>query len=390
MIGLIEEIIDRFGGRLAGSKAERDAQLFLQKKLEALGADTQIHTFLAPLKAKPYALKLNIFGYWVSLIVTSQHVAAGLILAALNTILFTASFVLFSDIMDGLFPKKESLNLTASLEPQGEVKQTIIVAGHIDSTLEYIWWYWFKNFGMVLTLISGFSVLLFPLAIAIGFMLNPSNPPVSGILLVFAILSPTTLTMFFMRNNTVVPGAQDNLSAITVAFHILERLAHPDKEGKSELQHTRLKMVSFGSEETGLKGSKAYAKAHEVELKAENALIINMDGIMNVNEFSILKGELMTRIEYDSSIRSDLQAAFDAQGVEYRTGKLTVGATDGAPFVKVGIPAATILALPIGRLDPTYHTRLDRPEFIDPKALQICRDAVIDLIRKRDESAYSF
>lgn len=49
---------------------------------------------------------------------------------------------MYRDVLTN-FPGKlqTSSNVEATIEPTGEVKSTLIFSGHMDSTLEYRWWY---------------------------------------------------------------------------------------------------------------------------------------------------------------------------------------------------------------------------------------------------------
>ncbi len=388
MIPFIEDIINRFGGRLAGSESEFLAQEYLRTQLDTFCTETTRHDFTAPLNAKPDSLKLFCIGYYIALGLFWVNLWAAFALALVNTILYLGHFVLYQGWLSFLWKKEASLSITGILEPQGEVKSTILIAGHMDSTREFTWWYWFGNFGIKLTLISGFLLLLLPVLYLV-LLLSSSNGlmPHWGTIIwwIFLALTPTTLSMLFMRGKRVVPGAQDNLSGIAVAFETVRHFVNPNQKGESVLQHTRLKMVSFGSEETGLCGSEAYANAFADELKKEDAILINLDGIMNMDEFHVLKKELMGGIHYAPSLVKKISTHFESLGLTYRNSTLTVGATDGASLQKAGIPSATILGLPIDRLDPTYHTRRDLPEFIDPKAMESCKSVLINFIKEWDQ-----
>ena len=63
-----------------------------------------------------------------------------------------------------------------------------------------------------------------------------------------------------MHGDNPVHGACDNLSGVSIAFDMLKHFADPNEKGKSTLKNTRIKFVSFGSEETGLTGSTQYVK----------------------------------------------------------------------------------------------------------------------------------
>ncbi|MFM9500661.1 hypothetical protein ACKI1Q_44755, partial [Streptomyces galilaeus] len=55
------------------------------------------------------------------------------------------------------------MNVIATLEPQGEVRSTLIFSGHMDSTEECIWWYRLGKPAGPLTMMAGLLIAFFPL-----------------------------------------------------------------------------------------------------------------------------------------------------------------------------------------------------------------------------------
>jgi len=382
MKALITDFIDRFGGRLAGSEAEKNAQLYLRQLLDEFCDHTDLHTFDKPIRAKFHGLKWISLLYLGALVLALYHTLFSIILGLLTAFLFWGNFVSFRAILKPFYPNITSWNITGTIEPKGEVKQTIAIAGHMDSTREFIWWYRFKQQGIYLNIIGGVLFLTFTLVPLLG-LLFCGTSGVTGwvyyLWLFYAVLSPTILSYTFIHGKNVVPGAQDNLSGIVTAFYTVKAFS-----GKNRLQHTRLKMISFGSEETGLCGSEAYVEAHLKQLQQENLHLVNLDGIMNLKELQVLTNERMAGVRYTESLISELEASFNAKSISFRKNVLNIGGTDGAFFVRNGISATTILGLPTDRLDPTYHTRLDIPEYIEEQAMESVKEVLIDFIEKKE------
>lgn len=385
---LIKDIINRFGGRLAGSPQEFAAQKYLMELLEGFGATTEQQIFHAPLTARKHALKIFCIFFYTCLLLYWVDIRLALFLSIANAILFLAYFVTYHDWLDFLFPNQRSSNVIGTLEPQNEATSTIILSGHIDSTQEFIWWYYFKQTGLHLTIGAGLLFIFLPFfyLFAALFLLQSWDMPwgIDIVWSIFALLSPITVTFFWMHGKRVVPGAQDNLSGIVVAFDTLKAFADPAQNGKSILKNTRLRMASFGSEETGLRGSTAYARAFKKQLETENAIVLNMDGIMNTKELQIVETEVMSGTHYTPQLIKGLTAAFKACGVPFQSKKLLIGGTDAAPFIRNGLPAVSLLGLPTDRLDPTYHTRLDLPEYVEPAALENMKKVLMQFIQTWD------
>lgn len=73
----------------------------------------------------------------------------------------------------------------------------------------------------------------------------------------FLLASPLTMVWWSMYTEEGVPGAQDNLSGIAIAFETFRHFSDAKSNGQSILKNTRIKFISFGSEEKGLCGSRA-------------------------------------------------------------------------------------------------------------------------------------
>lgn len=377
----VGHFIDTFGPRRAGSEAETKAQHFLATELRSFCGEVTVEPFDAALRAKFWSLRWFTLGFAIALVLPHWSLTAALMVALANALLYVFHFVLFHAVLDPLFPSMRSHNVVGNVEPKGNAKSTLIFAGHMDSTPEFIWWYWFKGFGARMMVIAGFSWLLLPVfyAIALAF----SWPVWLSIpWWIFVGLSPFSLAFFFIHGRRVVPGAQDNLSGVAVAFEVARRIANA-----GGLQHTRIRMLSFGAEECGLKGSGAYAVRHKAKLIAENAQVINLDGILDIDHMHVIERELMAMQTHHPVLIEALLEAFERNGLPRKKGTIPIGGTDASSFSSRGIPATSIVGLPMGRLHPTYHTRLDVLECLDPVTMDLMSTVLVDLAQAWDKAS---
>lgn len=384
---LIQDIIDQIGPRPSASGAEKQAQLLLKEKLDRFCDETLVQKFEIPPKAKFESLKIFCTLFYVSLVLYWFYEEAAFIISLVNAILFLGHFVAYQNWLDFLFPKYTSHNLIGTIEPVAKHKSTVIVSGHIDSAREFIWWFRLKQAGIVMTVLSGFLIALFPVFVGIHLLTTLSGNAmlVAGVGVVwwlFALASPITITMFNIHGKNFVPGAQDNLSGITVAAAVGEYFS------KNKLQHTRIKVASFGSEETGLRGSEAFTKKYKDQLHEENALCLNLDGIKDPDQLHIITKEPMLFASYPKPLIKKLEASFNARGISYQKKPIPIGATDGVSFIREGIPAVTIIGLTTEKLDPTYHTRLDVPGCVNDKALEDTKEVLIRFIEEWDKGEH--
>jgi len=387
MVTYIDEVIKRFGGRLGGSSAEKGAQEYTAGILEAYCDKVKVESFKSPLTAHFESLKLFSILYWVSLWIVStnygQKLPLAIALSGIGAFFFVMHFLTYRHWLDFLFPKQESWNVEGRIEPTGEARSTLLIAGHIDSVNEFQWWYHFKGFGVALNTIAGFGYVLLPVYLVILWISSYFTPPEGAIMwpyYIFVIISPAALSMFFKHGEVVVDGALDNLSAVALAVEMAKVFS-----GNNKLKNTRLKIISFGSEEPALRGSFAYAKAHKEELLREKAVLINFDTIKEKSQLTVVPAEINTFVKYPPHLVEKMEKAFLQTNTPYKKRPLPIGATDGSAFAIQGLPAVTVIGMDSGKYDPCYHTRLDNLEHLDPAGLEAMKEVLIRFIRNWDE-----
>ncbi len=384
MIPFIKSVIEQFGGRIAGSQEEHDAQLFVQEEFAKYCDKVDWHEFEAAITGKFSSLKIFCITYLISNLLYGHNVVLGSILALINTILFIGYFVNGQNWLDFLFKKKKSWNVTGSIEPIENVQSTIIVAGHIDSVWEFQWWYKLKSIGGLLTTLAGILIVLQGLIFTVSLILSSFDhtlPKVFYVIkTVFLILTPVLITFFFIHGKHKVDGAIDNLTGVAMALEMAKNFS------KNKLKYTRLKVVSFGSEETGLRGSHEYVKEHLELLKQENALLLNIDTIKNLEDLTIVDRETNMLVKYPEDVIHRMEEAFSQNKVKPTRTALPIGATDGASFDRAGLPAISIIALTTKKFDPSYHTRLDTIEYLDPRGINKLKEILITFIENWDRA----
>ncbi len=386
MIQLITEVIQKFGPRPAGSEAEKNAQLFIAEKCRQFTGKVQFLPFKEYLDARFGKLKYYVALYLVALILYWVQPEVALIISLVNGFFILFDLMSYRDILT-TFPGKlqTSSNVEAVLEPTGEVKSTIIVSGHMDSTREYTWWYKLGGLGIKLTILAGALIVIQPLFYLWHYFAPASfhNYVWVGLLL----LSPILIVYWSMHADHAVEGAQDNLSGISIAFESFKSLADAQTNGKSVLQNTRIKFVSFGSEEKGLCGSRAYVKQKLAELKKENAHLVNIDGVRLVDEIAIVYKELMNGTNHNPKLIDGLKKSFHHQHISFKTVMIPIGGTDAVSFARAGLPSVTLIGMSASEYDFTYHTRHDKVENIEPLALEHVKNGIVEFIKQWDSSS---
>lgn len=386
----VQEIIQRFGPRSPGSQAEHGAQAHVKDDFQMAFGNAQQVPFKAALNAKFQSLRLFVPLCWASLILAWWSLPFAAVLALVNAVLFFGHFVHYRDWLDPLWPQVPSSNVWSDLEPQGPVTETLILAGHIDSATEFRWWYRWGHPGLMATVVGGFGLvfagLVLPILALAHVALSSASPPWILVSYAVAVLfALPAFTLWFIHGNRVVDGAIDNLSAVAMARTLGLRLRDPEHAGRSRLHHTRLRIMSFGSEECGLKGSRAYVRQHADALRAENARLLNLESFRDARMTSVVGREWFTGARYAKDWQEELLEAFAEGGLPVQAQDLMLGATDASSFALVGIPAICLIGLDAERLDPTYHTRRDTLEFLDPQGMLDVVEVLEQYIQKRDQ-----
>lgn len=384
MCELIQTILKKIGPRKAGSPSELAAQQYLRKYLEDKGIPAKIESFQAPLNAHFSSLKIFTVFYVISWVIFSYFPFAAIICAIFNAVIFMGHFVSYGHWLDFLYKKQESWNLVAELKPKKDIRKVIILSAHMDSTPEFIWWYYLRDFGGFLTFLASILIVILPLLMFVLEYLKLSFYPVqAGIYL----LSLSLLSLFFIHGKTIIPGVQDNLGGISVISSVISSLRQNHKEA---LRHTLVRLIAFGSEEPGLRGSYAYVTQHINELKKEKAELLNFDGLLHPDKICLLSHEINMAVSHEKISIRKMQKSMSKAGLKPLTGILTVGATDAASFSHAGISAISVIALPLHRLDATYHTRRDNLDCLIPETLEKARRIALDYIRSADYEAGLF
>ena len=166
-------------------------------------------------------------------------------------------------------------------------------------------------------------------------------------------------------------GSYDNMSGCIGILGVLEALS-----GKEH--RCGIRLVFCGSEERGLRGSKAYTAAHEAELEK---IVLNV----NLDMIGTYMGKFIACVSAEDALVSYLRyfGAEKGWGIEPRQG---VYSSDSTPFADKGVPA-----LSFARLAPqnqaTIHNRYDTPEVLSAEQIKKDTDFIASFAARMADSA---
>jgi Zn-dependent M28 family amino/carboxypeptidase len=162
----------------------------------------------------------------------------------------------------------------------------------------------------------------------------------------------------------VVPGANDNLSAVAVLVALAHELAEQPAEG------VRVILLSTGSEESFMEGMQAFGRRHFAELPRETTEFVCLECVGSP-QLCVVEGEGMLRMrDYPASAREALARAGAAAGVELQRGLRTVAATDSLIALNAGYSTCTLGGVDETKFPSNYHWPSDTPENLDWSSIE--------------------
>jgi hypothetical protein len=200
-----------------------------------------------------------------------------------------------------------------------------------------------------------FGVFLGPLLVGLWGLVGGRAARTAG--LVFSL--GATAVMAEIGARPVVPGANDNLSAVAALVALAHRLRDDPPDG------VRVILLSTGSEESFMEGMQAFGRRHFDELPRETTEFLCLECVGSP-ELCVVEGEGMLRMrDYPERARERLAAAGRGAGVELRRGLRTVAATDALIALQAGYQACTLGAVDETKFPANYHWASDVPDNLD-------------------------
>jgi acetylornithine deacetylase/succinyl-diaminopimelate desuccinylase-like protein len=170
-------------------------------------------------------------------------------------------------------------------------------------------------------------------------------------------------------SSAVVPGANDNLSAVAVLVALANELAERPPAG------VRVILLSTGSEESFMEGMQAFGRRHFPELPRETTEFVCLECVGSP-QLCVVEGEGMLRMrDYPEASREALARAGAAAGVELTRGLRTVAATDALIALRAGYPVSTLGGVDETKFPSNYHWPSDTPDNLDWSSV----DAAVDV-----------
>lgn len=373
----IKNICKECGPRPVGSDAEKRAQDYMEKELK---------TSCDSVSRESYKCSDKAFMSWVPLgavmlILAAVFFTVGLpqvsvALAAVELFFILSEFIFYKPVLDIFFPKKESSNVIGVRKASGETKKRIVFSGHMDSAYEWTYTYHGGRPAVAGIIVTAVIAIVLHLAGGIyaiiandGMVWTSDNLALKIIAVVSYVTVPVLgAAVVFVNYKRPVTGANDDLTGSLISAAVIKFMNAND----IRFENTEVVAALVGGEEAGLRGSKAWAKAHADEIKTEKdveTIFVSLDTIREFDFMAIYDKDMTGVVKNDKRVASLIQTAAKNLGYDVPIKAIELGATDAAAVSQAGIPASAFTAM-----DPSparyYHTRLDTQDNLDPKTIE--------------------
>lgn len=376
----IKKICKEIGPRPSGEENEKKAQDYVESLMGGIADETRRESFDVHPKAFMSWVLIDGIGMLIaSVLLILAHLnvlpeagtafrAAALAISVCAIILLLGEFLFYKEFIDFMFPKRTSSNVISVRKAAGETKRRIIFAGHIDSAYEWRFTHMGGGKFLVTMIALGIGSLVLTLIMAVlSFFINGTVAAIVMTVLQAVTIPVFVTVLFFVNWKLCVTGANDNLTGVFTSMAVIKYL----KDNDIRFENTEVVAVSTGCEECGLRGAKAFAKAHAKEY-AENGVetvFMAVDTLHDYDYLGIYNKDMSGLVSLDARASKMARKATEICGLDIPFASVSFGSSDAAAAQQGGIRSVALAAM-----DPTpakyYHTREDTASILDMKTIE--------------------
>jgi Zn-dependent M28 family amino/carboxypeptidase len=180
-----------------------------------------------------------------------------------------------------------------------------------------------------------------------------------------------------IARSPVVPGANDNLSAVAVLVAVAEALKEKPIGG------LRVVLASCGAEEVLQGGIYGFADRHLAEMDPERTWVLNLDTIGSP-ELVLLEGEgeILMEDYFDRGWRDLIARVAEREGIPVRRGMRAFSSTDAVIPSRMRIPTASVASMDSYKALSNYHWPTDTPENLSYPTVACAADLTLAVVRE--------
>jgi len=363
MIEFIQMICEKVGPRIGGSKEENEAGDIIFDTMSSFCDNVERTEF-----------ECHPRGFLDYIWVTAALYIAGaisyffipllsILLLFLGLAVYFIQQNLIKEVIDFLFPKKKSFHVIGKIKPNQSPKRLVLLGGHHDSAYEFPL---FSKLGGKSAILIFSAVLIVLLNIILGIVksisiiLGTFSPSVIFLIdliqLILFVIGVIVILIIakFLRSNTVVMGANDNLSAVAAIIEVGKYFS------KNKPENTEIWLVSFAGEEH-MRGSKRFVSKYKQELMERDAMMFNLE-CLSADYFLLATAEPFFFAKHSIKVVDLVKKAADDLEISIRVGPLKFAGSDSANFSRKGLKATTLFGLSKKGTPTDWHTINDIPE----------------------------
>lgn len=216
-------------------------------------------------------------------------------------------------------------------------------------------------------------VLAGPLMVAAGAISGRNGLAAAG----SAVSAGATATLADIHRSDVVPGANDNLSAVAALVAVAETLRDEPVEG------LRVVFASCGAEEVLQGGIHAFAERHLAEMDRRRTWVLNLDTVGSP-ELALLEGEgeLVMEDFFDRGWRDLIARVAEREGIPMRRGMRSRASTDTVIPSRMRFPSACLVSIDENKALANYHWPTDTPENLSYPTVACAADLTLAVARE--------
>lgn len=387
----IKHVCQEFGPRYSSTPAERKANEWIKSEFSNYCDEVHLEEF----KTNPNLYPQGVFkttGVFAGIAFIFMPLIFPLSIFAAIFILL-GIFVLLTELMmlkrwiKIFFKSGTSSNVWGSIKPKGEIKFRVVLEGHTDSAkmmravndntdpnmmllgLGFLYLFYTLIMSIVkfiFQIVIGPSAILFQIGIIQWTLIDWIY------FIPWLILFPGFLYLLYaVTGNTVVEGANDNLSGSAVSAAVGKYFYQEENRP----QNIEIIIGSMGSEEIGDRGAKCFVDTHGELLENSYAFIVDSAGAGD--QIYIVEKDTMHLTKYDKDVVERIEKAYELykqenpDATDCGRGGIPLGSSDACMYSKAGYKASFIIT--IGKKlkkPPHWHSITDTWDNIDKKVLK--------------------
>jgi acetylornithine deacetylase/succinyl-diaminopimelate desuccinylase-like protein len=360
--------------RRAGSDDERAAAVWLAQRLSAAGCRAEVqaeqfHDGYARVMSS-LAITAGVAGVAALANRRARRVAAA--------VAGTVAAAIADDLSNGprlyrraINPPRTTWNVVGACGAP-DAPRTLVVLAHHDAAptgkiFDQSFQIWLgENFpGLLERIDTSFplwwGLLGVPALVAIGALRDQRGLIAAGL----AGSAVATAIFQDVAHSPIVPGANDNLTAVAALVALAERLRAAPLDG------LRVLLVSCGAEEVLQGGIHGFARRHFPALDRDRTWFLNLETVGSPR-LMMLEGEgpIVMEDYHDRGFRDLVARAAEGTGAHLVRGLRSRASTDSVVPSRAGYPTATLSSMDRYKALSNYHLMTDTAENVDYRTVR--------------------